>query len=139
MAVGEDFQETIHFARNIFFIDNLVKTLKYCSMELSILRDSFWWTWVVPKKDNTELIKHLRDMNFGVTVVDAEGAMGTKVKIVFTIAKRKDLFKVISAIDQFNPHAFYTIEEIKTVKDGYFGIPIQPKGIGIRERLFKRK
>ena len=94
---------------------------------------------VVPKKDTTELINHLRDLNFGVTVVDAEGAMGTKVKIVFTITRRKNLYKVISAVEHYNPHAFYTIEEIKTVKEGYFGIPIQPKGIGIRERLFKRK
>ena len=94
---------------------------------------------VVPKKDTSQLINHLRDLNFGVTVVEAEGAMGTKVKIVFTITKRKNLFKVISAIDQYNPNAFYTIEEIKTAKEGYFGIPIQPKGIGIRERLFKRK
>jgi len=94
---------------------------------------------IVPKKDASRLIQYLRDQNFGVTVVDAEGAMGSKVKIVFTIIKRKNVYKVISAINDYNPNAFYTIEEIKTVKEGYFGIPIQPKGLGIRERLFKRK
>ena len=94
---------------------------------------------IVPKKDTSQLIKYLRDQDFGVTVVDAEGAMGSKVKIVFTIIKRKNIFKVISAINEYSSNAFYTIEEIKTVKEGYFGIPIQPKGLGIRERLFKRK
>lgn len=94
---------------------------------------------VVPKKDTSELITHLRDMNFGITVVDAEGSMGTKVKIIFTITKRKNVPMVINAINQYNPHAFFTIEEIKSSKDGYFGIPVQPKGIGIRERIFKRK
>ena len=94
---------------------------------------------IVPKKDASRLIQYLRDQNFGVTVLDAEGAMGSKVKIVFTIIKRKNVYKVISAINDYNPNAFYTIEEIKTVKEGYFGIPIQPKGLGIRERLFKRK
>ncbi|MFN3555202.1 MAG: DUF2179 domain-containing protein [Bacteroidales bacterium] len=94
---------------------------------------------IVPKRDTTDLINHLRDLGFGVTVIDAEGVMGSKVKIVFTIIKRKNIGRVISAINEFNPNAFYTIEEIKTVKEGYFGIPIQPKGIGIREHLFKRK
>ena len=94
---------------------------------------------IVPKKDTSQLIKYLRDQDFGVTVVDAEGAMGSKVKILFTIIKRKNIFKVISAINEYSSNAFYTIEEIKTVKEGYFGIPIQPKGLGIRERLFKRK
>lgn len=94
---------------------------------------------IVPKKDTTALIVHLKDQGFGVTQIDALGAMGTQVKILFTIIKRKNMQKVISAINQYNPHAFYTIEEVKTVKEGYFGIPIQPKGIGIRERIFKRK
>ncbi len=94
---------------------------------------------VVPKKDTSELIEHLRDLKFGVTVVNAEGAMGTKVKIVFTIIKRKNVPRVIEAINHYNPNAFYTIEEIKAVKEGYFGIPIQPKGMGIREGIFKRK
>lgn len=94
---------------------------------------------IVPKKDTSRLIQYLRDQNFGVTVVDAEGAMGSKVKIIFTIIKRKNVLRVISAINDYSPNAFYTIEEIKTVKEGYFGIPIQPKGLGIRERLFKRK
>jgi uncharacterized protein YebE (UPF0316 family) len=93
---------------------------------------------VIPKKDTTELISHLRGEGFGVTVVDAEGAKG-QVKIIFTIIKRKYVGKVVQAINQFNPNAFYTIEEIKAVKDGYFGIPIQPKGMGLREGIFKRK
>jgi uncharacterized protein YebE (UPF0316 family) len=93
---------------------------------------------IIPKKDTTALIDHLRAEGFGVTVIDAQGAKGM-VKIVFTIIKRKNVRKVVSAINQFNPNAFYTLEEVKTVKEGYFGIPIQPKGIGIRERLLKRK
>ncbi len=93
---------------------------------------------IIPKKDTTLLIAHLREQGFGVTVADAEGAKG-QVKIIFTIIKRKYVGKVIEAINQYNPNAFYTLEEVKTVKDGYFGIPIQPKGIGIRERILKRK
>lgn len=94
---------------------------------------------VIPRKDTSALIDELRARNFGVTQIDAEGVMGSKVKILFTIIKRKNVPKVISIINSCNPNAFYTIEEIKAVKDGYFGIPVQPKGIGIREGIFKRK
>ncbi len=94
---------------------------------------------VIPRKDTSALIDELRARNFGVTQIDAEGVMGSKVKILFTIIKRKHVPKVISIINKCNPNAFYTIEDIKAVKEGYFGIPVQPKGIGIREGIFKRK
>ena len=76
---------------------------------------------IIPKKDTTELLKHLREIGSGVTSVDAEGAMGP-VKIIFTIIKRKSIPQVIEVINQYNPNAFYTIEEVKAVKEGYFGI-----------------
>jgi uncharacterized protein YebE (UPF0316 family) len=76
---------------------------------------------IVPKKDTSPLIKHLREEGFGVTSADAEGASGP-VKIVFTIMKRKRVTEAIRILNQHNPNAFYTIEEVKTVKDGYFGI-----------------
>jgi uncharacterized protein YebE (UPF0316 family) len=77
---------------------------------------------IIPKRDTTALIGHLREEGFGVTAADAEGAMGP-VRIVFTIIKRKSAPRVIDIINKYNPHAFYTIEEIKAVKDGYFGVP----------------
>ncbi len=76
---------------------------------------------IVPKMDTSELITHLRDEGFGVTSVDAEGAKGP-VKIVFTIIKRKSAARVIDIINRYNPNAFFTIEEVKAVKDGYFGL-----------------
>ncbi len=76
---------------------------------------------VIPRKDTTSLINHLREQGFGVTSVKAEGASG-QVDIVFTIIKRKNIKLAIEIINQYNPNAFYTIEEIKAVKDGYFGI-----------------
>ncbi len=76
---------------------------------------------IIPKKDTTSLIVQLRDEGFGVTAANAEGVKGP-VKIVFTIIKRKDAPKVIAIINAHNPQAFYTIEEIKSVKEGYFGL-----------------
>lgn len=93
---------------------------------------------VIPKKDTTELISYLRDEGFGVTVIEATGVMGSKVKIVFTISKRKNIPRVVKAINQFNPNAFYTIEEIKDVKEGYMGMPVK-NAPSFGSILFKRK
>lgn len=74
---------------------------------------------IIPRKDSMDLIKFLRDNNYGVTSVEAEGAKG-RVDIVFTIIKRKDIDHVVSIINEFNPAAFYTIEDIKAIKEGIF-------------------
>jgi uncharacterized protein YebE (UPF0316 family) len=79
---------------------------------------------IIPRKDTTALIQRLRDEGFGVTAVDAEGAMG-QVKIVFSIIKRKSAARAIAIINEYNPQAFYTIEEIKAVKEGFFGMQQQ--------------
>lgn len=74
---------------------------------------------IIPKNNTRELIKYLRENNYGVTSVPAEGSQGM-VDIVFTIIKRKDVDHVVSIINDFNPNAFYTIEDIKSIKEGIF-------------------
>jgi uncharacterized protein YebE (UPF0316 family) len=74
---------------------------------------------VVPKMDTTNLINHLRENSFGASLVDIEGMTG-KLKMIFTIVKRKDLKEVLGLIQEHNPQAFVTIEDVKTAKEGYF-------------------
>ncbi|MCX6267524.1 MAG: DUF2179 domain-containing protein [Bacteroidetes bacterium] len=74
---------------------------------------------VIPKKDTTDLIKHLREEHFGVTVVPVDGMMGP-TKMLFTTIRRKEAAYVIDIIKQHNPTAFYTIDEVKVVGGGYF-------------------
>lgn len=74
---------------------------------------------VIPKKDTSELIDYLREHNYGVTVVSVDGMNGP-TKMLFTTVLRKDARKVIDIIKRFNPTAFYTIDEVKTVSGGYF-------------------
>lgn len=81
---------------------------------------------VITRKDATELLAYLRSENYGVTSIDAEGSTGP-VKILFMIIKREDQGKVISIIKQFNPNAFYSVEETKSVSDGVF--PQKKSGI----------
>ncbi len=74
---------------------------------------------IITKADPANLIQYFKTHNYGVTSIDGEGATG-KVKMVFTIIKRQDLPHVISIIKQFNPAAFYSVEEVKTVAEGVF-------------------
>jgi len=74
---------------------------------------------LIPKKDTTPLIRHLRELNYGVTVVDVDGTLGP-TKMLFTTVRRKDAKKVIGIIKDFNPTAFYTIDEVRVVSEGYF-------------------
>jgi uncharacterized protein YebE (UPF0316 family) len=74
---------------------------------------------VVPKADTTSLINHLRKQSFGASLVDIEGMTG-KLKMIFTIVKRKDLKEVLGIIQEHSPQSFVTIEDVKTAKEGFF-------------------
>ncbi|WP_321506456.1 DUF2179 domain-containing protein [uncultured Methanoregula sp.] len=74
---------------------------------------------IITKDDPADLMQYLRQHNYGVTSIDAEGGTG-KVKMVFTIIKRQDLSHVVGIIKQFHPNAFYSIEEVKSVAEGVF-------------------
>lgn len=76
---------------------------------------------IIPKKDSPELITRLREANFGVSAVEIEGMTG-KLKMLFTIVKRKDLRDALVIIHQANPQAFYTVEDVRTASEGYFRI-----------------
>lgn len=74
---------------------------------------------IIPKMDTSVLIQQLREANYGVTSVDAEGKSGP-VKMLFSIIKKKDLREALRIINTYNPNAFYTIEEVQKVNEGYF-------------------
>lgn len=73
----------------------------------------------ITQVDATELIEHLATENFGVTSMAARGVSG-EVRLVFTVVKRKDLKKVIEIIKRFNPRAFISVEDVRSVSEGYF-------------------
>lgn len=76
---------------------------------------------VIPKVETTNLINHLRNNQFAVITVDVEGMSG-QVKMLLSIIKRKDAGEYIGYVNQFDPKAFYTIENIGAVKEGYLRI-----------------
>lgn len=82
------------------------------SLGLAIVR-------IITDEDPAGLIRVLRSHDYGVTVLDAEGGKG-RVKVIFTVIKRQDLQHVVAIIKDFNPDAFYSVEDVKSVAEGVF-------------------
>ncbi len=74
---------------------------------------------IITQMNATELIELLKNTGYGITHVDAEGAQGP-VKIIFSIVKRRDINHVLDIIQLNNPQAFYTIEDVRSVREGVF-------------------
>lgn len=66
-----------------------------------------------------ELVQTLNGNGYGVTVIEAHGARES-VQLICTIVQRNELAAVLNLINTFNPKAFYTIEDIKSVNEGIF-------------------
>lgn len=73
---------------------------------------------VVFQKDSERTIQLLKDNSYRVTILDAQG-MNQPVKMLFSTVKRKQIKDFIGILVQNNPNAFYTIEDVKEVKEGY--------------------
>lgn len=88
---------------------------------------------VITSKDSTSLIEHMKEEDFGVTSVEAQGNRG-KVHIIFMVVRRVDLASIMEIIKKFDSKAFYSIEDIREVKKGIFpvgktrfnNVPISP-------------
>jgi uncharacterized protein YebE (UPF0316 family) len=76
---------------------------------------------IITEKDASPLVEKMRNRQFGVTVVDGRGAQG-KVQVIFTVVKRSHIEEVEQLIHQFNPKAFYSIDEIGDVERGIFPV-----------------
>jgi uncharacterized protein YebE (UPF0316 family) len=67
----------------------------------------------------TELVQSLNGSGYGATVIEARGARES-VQLIYTIVQRNELATVLNLINDFNPKAFYTIEDIRSVNEGIF-------------------
>jgi uncharacterized protein YebE (UPF0316 family) len=69
---------------------------------------------VITRVDATELADALRADGYGVTTVKAAGMQG-EVGIVYIVANRRNQKRAIKIIQQYNPNAFITIQNIHYV------------------------
>jgi len=72
---------------------------------------------IISRDGANGLIEALKTENYGITSIDGQGAEGG-VKVIFTIVPKRDVGAVVNLIKQFNPKAFYSIEDIEFVEKG---------------------
>jgi uncharacterized protein YebE (UPF0316 family) len=116
MAIGQIMQNLSNVYYYIFYaggfaIGNLIGITIEDKISIGIVGIR-----IITRKDAAELIKSLRSLNFGSTVVDADGPKG-KVKLIFTIINRQNISEVINIVKKHNPNAFYSIEDIRKVSE----------------------
>lgn len=74
---------------------------------------------VIVDNDGKEMISALKAGGYGVTSMPGHGAMGN-VAIIFSIVERKNAKEVLALIKKVSPGAFYTIEDVRDMSEGFF-------------------
>ena len=77
---------------------------------------------ILTMEDARKLIDELRGMHYGVTVMAARGISG-RVRLVYSIVRRKDVKDVLGIVRRMNPRAFFTITDVRTAGEGTFPVP----------------
>ncbi|MDZ7371692.1 MAG: DUF2179 domain-containing protein [candidate division KSB1 bacterium] len=83
---------------------------------------------IILSEDNVALVQHLRSEGYVVTEVTGYGNRG-RVRILFTVVKRRELVHLIAFVREMNPDAFYTIEDVNFVSREYALALHSPKSL----------
>lgn len=81
---------------------------------------------IITQHGSPELIESLKSSGFRTTTVDASGQFGA-VSIIYTVVKRKNIPRVLKKVNEHNPSAFYTIEDVRSARGVTDGSEIQPR------------
>jgi uncharacterized protein YebE (UPF0316 family) len=119
VAIGQVMQNLTNFTNYIayaagFAIGNYLGIIIEQKLALGVVV-----VRVITATDASKLIDFLKEANFGVTVIEAEGISG-HVHLIYTVIKRSNLPVVVKHIKDFNPKAFYSVEDIRYVSEGVF-------------------
>ena len=81
---------------------------------------------IITSQSADNLIHACREKGYKVTVTTGMGRDG-EVGILFLVVKRKVLNEVIGLVKKHNPHAFYTVEDMRYVRDNISMSPASKK------------
>jgi len=75
---------------------------------------------IVTTEDSTEeIVSYMQSENYGITTLDATGSRGN-VRMILSLVNRTDVSRITEHIQSTNPHAFFSIEDIRYVNEGVF-------------------
>lgn len=72
---------------------------------------------VMTKRDPSAMTNHLIENNWRITHIDASGLQGN-VHIIFMVIRRKNINKMVKVVNEFHPEAFYSVEDVRQVREG---------------------
>lgn len=94
---------------------------------------------IITRREANELLEKLVDMkDILLTSIDAEGKYG-HVKIIFMVVRRKQVPDLVKIINQYNPKAFYTIEDVRFVNTDAMSMNKKPAHPAFSNPLNLRK
>ncbi|MCS7168241.1 MAG: DUF5698 domain-containing protein [Gemmatales bacterium] len=73
---------------------------------------------IVTRKDPRAMVQAFSEARFGVTRLDGHGVMGP-VHLLFSVVPRAKLAEVSQLIEATDPEAFYTVEELRSIRRGF--------------------
>ncbi len=74
---------------------------------------------IITRKPAKQLINYFMLNKMHFTNIPAEGNTGA-VNVLFTVIKRRNLNEILKQIKTYNPHAVYTIEDVRDVSERAF-------------------
>ena len=74
---------------------------------------------VTTDESNEEIVSFMQSENYGITQLDATGSRGN-VKMILSLVNRTDVHRITQHIQATNPHAFFSIEDVRYVNQGVF-------------------
>lgn len=73
---------------------------------------------VIATNDAGDLIEAFKEARFGVTSVAARGLQG-RVRLIYSIIRRKDIPRALEMIRAVQPRAFVSISDVRTASEGF--------------------
>ena len=86
---------------------------------------------LLSEESEEQITSFLAQENCGVTCLDAQDSRGN-VKMIITLVNRTDVQRITDFIRTVNPHAFFSVEDVRYVNEGVF----RPKKHGVLARIF---
>jgi uncharacterized protein YebE (UPF0316 family) len=80
---------------------------------------------IITNNDSSRLLKKLQEEGHIVTSSGAKSPDG-KVKILYAVLRRQDISKAIKTVKEFNPNAFYSIEDVRFVSENNHHVVHKP-------------
>jgi len=82
---------------------------------------------ITTEESEEQIASYLTAEHCGATRLDAKGSRGD-VKMIISLVNRTDVPRITEYIKAFNPHAFFSIEDVRYVNEGVFR-PKKPNAV----------